>query len=60
VFRKAAAETARGEGWEAALTLSKVDRRGIGGLVGDAGAWGQRSLGELPPPTSARGASTGC
>lgn len=60
VFRKPAAEPARRESREATLSPSKMDRRGVGCLVGDAGAGGQGRLGELPPPTSARGASTRC
>lgn len=60
VFRKATAKPARGEGGETGLSPSKVDRGRVGRLIGDAGTGGQRSLGELPPPTAARGASTGC
>lgn len=60
VFRKATAKPTRGEGREACLSPSKVDRGGVGRLVGDAGTGGQRGLGELPPPTTARGASTRC
>lgn len=60
VFRKASAEPARGEGGEAALSAPEVHGRGVGCLVGDAGTGRQRGLGELPPPTAARGASTRC
>lgn len=60
VFGKATAKPAWGKGGEAGLCPSKVHRRRVGRLVGDAGPGCQRGLGELSPPTAARGASTGC
>lgn len=59
VLRQPAAQAARGEGREAARRRAEVYGRGVGGLVSDAGAWGQGGLRELPP-TPAGGTSTRC
>lgn len=57
VLRQTAAQAPWGEGWQASLETGEVHRRGVGGLVRDAGARGQRCLWQLPPAT-AWGAST--
>lgn len=59
VLGQTAAQASRGERGQAARGGGEVDGRGVGGLVSDAGAWGQGGLRELPP-TPAGGTSTRC